>query len=67
MIDALDRRLHDAEAALAAALERVAVLQGAFAIAGPIALADFASHPFVLDEEERAKVAQIKAAMKGGE
>jgi hypothetical protein len=28
MIDALDRRLHDAEAALAAALTRVAVLEG---------------------------------------
>lgn len=49
-------------------------LRAALAIAGPIALKDYANHPFVLNDEERRNVAMIEAALtpapeapKGGE
>ena len=46
----------------AAEIER---LREALDIAGPIALADFAHHPFILNTDEERKVATIRAALKG--
>jgi hypothetical protein len=41
----------------------LAELVEALRIAGPIALADFANHPFILNEDEKRKVAVISAAL----
>lgn len=45
----------------AAVLAENAKLREALSISGPIALADFANHPFILNNEEKRKVAVIRA------
>lgn len=57
--------LPDHAALLRAALDmpEVRALVDAFRIAGLIALADFAMHPFILNDHEKTKVAKIKAAL----
>jgi hypothetical protein len=57
-IERADARMEKAEAEI----ER---LLAALKIAGPIALADFSRHPFILNAEEKQKVATICAALKG--
>ena len=41
-------------------------LRDALSIAGPIALEDFAGHPFCYNEEERRKISVIRAALTQG-
>jgi acetyl-CoA acetyltransferase len=54
-----------AKARAEAAEAEVARLTDALSIAGPIALEDFADHPLCYNEEERRKIAIIRAALKG--
>ncbi len=43
---------------------KIARLTEALAIAGPIALKDFDSHPFILNAEEQREVEVIRAALQ---